>query len=142
MKNNLTAKATITINAPAAKVWEALTAPEYTKKIYFGADVITDWKVGSPIIYKGMWEGKPFEDRGKILKFEPEKLLVSTHWSPLTGVPDLPENYHKVAFELSGQAGGTQLTVTQDNNATEDEKTHSEQNWKMMLDQVKKIVEG
>ncbi len=36
----------------------------------------------------------------------------------------------------------TKLTITQDNNATEDEKMHSEQNWKMMLDGVKKMLEG
>ena len=141
MTNNLTAKTMITINAPRSKVWEALTRPEYTKKLFFGADVISDWKVGSSIIYRGIWQGKPFEDKGTILKFEPEKLLVTTHWSPLSGVPDRPENYHTVSYELSGQEGGTLLTLTQDNNATEEERLHSEQNWKMMLENMKKMLE-
>jgi uncharacterized protein YndB with AHSA1/START domain len=142
MKNNFIAKATVTINAPKSKVWEAFTTPRLLKQIFFGADVITDWKVGSPIIYRGEWEGKPYEDKGTILKFEPEKLLVTTHWSPLSGVPDTPEYYHTVSYELSGQDGGTKVTISQDNNATEDEKLHSEQNWKMMLDGVKKMLEG
>ncbi len=103
MNKNFIAKATVTINAPRSKVWEALTTPRLLKKIFFGADVITDWKVGSPIIYKGEWQGKPYEDKGTILEFEPETLLVTTHWSPLSGVPDIPENYHKVSYELSGQ---------------------------------------
>ncbi len=39
-------------------------------------------KVGSPILYRGEWHGKLFEDKGQILEIEPEKRLVSTHWSP------------------------------------------------------------
>ena len=57
-----------------------------------------------------------------ILEFEPEKRLVSTHWSPLSGVADSPENYHTVAYELSAQDGDTVVTLTQDNNATETRK--------------------
>jgi len=142
MKNTFIAKSTITINAPAAKVWEALTTPALIKQYFFGVDVVTDWKVGSPIIYKGQWQGKSFEDKGKILKFEPEKLLVSTHWSPLSGVPDSPENYHTVTYELSQHGSNTQVTLTQDNNASEEEKADSERNWKMMLDGLKKLLES
>jgi uncharacterized protein YndB with AHSA1/START domain len=142
MDKSFTATVTVTINAPKSKVWEALTTPRLLKIIFFGADVITDWKVGSPIIYKGEWEGKPYEDKGMVLKFEREKLLVTTHWSPLSGVPDSPENYHKVSYELSDQDGKTRVTIIQDNNATEDEKMHSEENWKMMLEGVKKMVEA
>ena len=142
MDKTLTATAAVTIQAPKSKVWEALTTPRLLKQILFGADVITDWKVGSSIIYKGEWQGKPYEDKGRILKFDLEKLLVTTHWSPLSGVPDVPENYHTVSYELSGRDAGTKVTVTQDNNATEDEKMHSEQNWKMMLEGLKKMLES
>ena len=141
MDRKLTATAEINIHAPRSKGWEALTTPRYLKQVFFGAEVISDWKVGSSIIYKGEWQGKPYEDKGKILKFEPEKLLVTTHWSPLSGVPDIPENYHTITYELSGQGGDTRLLLTQDNNASEDEKTHSEQNWKMMLEGIKKMLE-
>ena len=141
MDNKHVAKASITIDAPASKVWRALTDPHIIKEYLFGSEVITDWKVGGPIIYKGIWKGKPFEDKGKIVKVEPEKELVSTHWSPLSGVPDRPENYHRVSYELSARDGGTHVTVTQDNNATEDEKAHSEQNWKTVLEGLKKVVE-
>jgi uncharacterized protein YndB with AHSA1/START domain len=112
------------------------------KQYFFGADIVTDWKVGSPIIYKGEWEGKPFEDKGKVVKFEPGKLLVTTHWSPLSGVPDSPENYHTVTYKLAGTDGTTEVSLTQDNNASEDEKAESEKNWKMILDGLKKLVEG
>jgi len=142
MKNTFIAKATIAINTTAAKVWEALTTPVIIKQYFFGVDVVTDWKVGSPIIYNGLWQGKPFEDNGKILKFEPEKVLASTHWSPLSGMPDSPENYHTVTYELSQYGSNTQVTITQDNNASEAEKADSERNWKMMLDGLKKLLES
>ena len=142
MNKKLTAKATTTIQAPASKVWAAITRPKLIKQYLFNTEVISDWKEGSPIVYRGEWEGKPFEDKGKILQIEPEKRLVSTHWSPLSGVPDTPENYHTVAYELSEQGGRTEVTITQDNNATEEEKMHSEQNWKTVLDGMKKLLEN
>ncbi len=142
MNQNLTATASITIHAPASKVWEALTRPELIKKYLFGSDVVTDWKVGSPILYRGEWQGKTFEDKGTVVHVEREKRLVSTHWSPLSGVPDTPENYHTVTYELSEHDGSTAMTITQDKNASEKEKAESEQNWKMILDGLKKLLEG
>ena len=142
MDKTYTAAASTTINAPASRVWEALTKPELIKKYMFRTDVISDWKVGSPIVYKGEWQGKPFEDKGQILAFEPEKLLVSTHWSPLSGVPDLPENYHTVTYRLSESDGKTEVTIHQDKNASEEEKADSEANWKAILDGLKKLLEG
>jgi len=142
MNNKFVAKATTTINATASKVWEALTKPELIKQYLFDTEVTTDWKVGGPIMYKGVWEGKAYEDKGKILKFDPEKTLISTHWSPLSGVPDIPENYHTVTYQLSETDGKTEVTILQDNNATEEEKTHSEQNWNTVLDSMKKLLES
>ena len=142
MGETFTAKATVKINAPAAKVWEALTTPEILKKFYFGADIVSDWKVGSPIIYKGQWQGKSYEDKGVILTFEPGKLLATTHWSPLSGVPDSPENYHKVTYELSEKGGSTTVILSQDNNATEEEKKQNDQFWNTMLDGLKKLLES
>jgi uncharacterized protein YndB with AHSA1/START domain len=142
MNKNLTAKATTTIHAPVSKVWQALVNPEIIKQYLFDTDVISDWKIGSPIIYRGEWEGKPFEDRGKILEIEPETVLRSTHWSPLSGVPDTPENYHTVTYTLLKKGDSTEVTITQDNNASEEEKAHSEKNWNTVLDSMKKLLEG
>jgi uncharacterized protein YndB with AHSA1/START domain len=142
MNKTLTAKATITINAPTSKVWDALTQPHLIKQYLFGTEVTTDWQVGSPITYKGTWQGKTYEDKGRVLQIEPGKLLVSTFWSSLAGLPDTPENYKTVRYELSAAGGGTRLTIIQDNNDTQEEANHSAQNWKMVLDGIKKLVEG
>src|SRR5512137_2683690 len=99
MNKGWIAKAAITINAPASRVWDALTNPHLIKQYLFGTEVATDWKVGSPITYRGTWEGKSYEDKGKILQIEPGRLLVSTYWSSLSSVPDIPENYKTVRYE-------------------------------------------
>jgi uncharacterized protein YndB with AHSA1/START domain len=141
MKKNHVAQASMLINSPVSRVWDALTKPELIKQYLFNTDVVTDWKMGSPILYRGEWEGKPFEDKGEILAIEPEKKLVSTHWSPLSGVPDQPENYHTVTYDLVSKDDKTELTITQDNNASEQEKAHSEENWKAVLLGLKNLLE-
>ena len=142
MSKTTIATATTTINAPASKVWDALTKPEQIKQYMFGTEVTTDWKVGSPITYKGEWKGKPYEDKGKVLEIEPGKRLVSTFWSSLAGLPDTPENYKTVGYELATAGDKTKLTITQDNNATQEEATEAEKNWRMVLDGIKKLLEG
>src|SRR5258708_16104425 len=141
MSKTLTSTTSITIRASATRVWEALTKPELIKQYLFGTNVKSDWKVGSSITYSGTWEGKAYEDKGKVLQIEPGKLLVSTFWSSLAGLPDVPENYKTVRYELSPAGSGTRLTITQDNNATQEEANHSGQNWKMVLDGLKKLLE-
>ena len=142
MNNKFTAHAAITIDAPASKVWDALTKPDLIKQYMFGTDVTTDWKVGSPITYKGIWEGKPYEDKGQVLQVEPQKLLVSTFWSALSGLPDVPESYQTVRYELSAEDGGTKVTISQDNNNSQEEANQSGENWKMVLDGLKKMLEA
>ena len=142
MDNTRIAEATTTIDVSASRVWEALTNPKLIKQYLFGADVISDWKEGSPILYKGIYEGKAYEDKGSVLKVEPEKLLLITHWSPLSGSPDTPENYHKVRYELAAKDGSTRLTITQDNNSSEEEQEQNAKFWTMVLDGIKKVLEG
>jgi uncharacterized protein YndB with AHSA1/START domain len=142
MKKIFTSKSAIAIDAPASKVWDALTKPELIKQYLFGTEVTTDWQVGSPITYKGEWEGKAYEDKGEVLQIEKGKLLVSTFWSSLSALADIPENYKTVRYELSADDKGTRLTITQDNNTSQEEADHSGQNWKMVLEGIKKLVEG
>jgi uncharacterized protein YndB with AHSA1/START domain len=141
-ETNLIAKASATIGAPAAKVWDALVNPDLIKLYMFGATVISDWKKGSPIVWKGEWKGSPYEDKGVILEIEPQRQLRYSHFSPLMGLPDVPENYHNVTIDLAASAGGTQVTITQDNNRTTEAQEHSEKNWATMLTGLKKTVES
>jgi len=142
MNKLLTAKAEATIGAPVSKVWDALINPEIIKQYMFGSTVVSSWQEGGPIIWKGDWQGKPYEDKGEIVKIEPERLLVITHYSPLSGDADVPESYHTLSYELTSEGNSTKLTLTQDNNASEEEKNHNEKNWKMVLDVLKKLLEN
>ncbi|MCU1434900.1 MAG: ATPase [Pseudarthrobacter sp.] len=142
MKGNFVATSTVTINTPASRVWEVITDPDAVKEFMFGADLNTDWTVGEPILWRGEWEGKPYEDKGEILEVEPGKKLVHTHFSPLGGEEDKPENYHTLTWTLEDQEGGaTRLTLSQDNNATEEAAEHSRGMWDMLVAEVKKIAE-
>lgn len=141
MKSTLIAKAHITNSASIAKVWDALVNPEMIKQYMFGTNVVSDWKEGSPIVWKGEWEGKPYEDKGVILQLKPERVLQYSHFSPLAGQADVPENYHTVTIELSPEGTGTILMLSQDNNSTEEDREHSEKNWGMMLTGLKKFLE-
>ena len=141
MKENLVAKAAVFIRASPDKVWEALTNPDMIKQYLFGTEAISDWKEGSSITYKGVWEGKTYEDKGTILKTEPGKLLRSTYWSSMSGTEDKPENYATVDYMLTPQDGGTLLSITQDNNSSEESRKHSEGNWEMVLKTMKQLLE-
>ena len=136
------AKASTTIDAPAAKVWAALVTPASIRQYMFGTNVESDWKQGSAITWKGEWQGKAYEDKGVIQKIEPPRVLQYTHYSPLAGLPDEPENYHTVTIELSGEGSQTNVALSQDNNPTEEAREHSEKNWQMMLEGLKKFVEA
>jgi uncharacterized protein YndB with AHSA1/START domain len=129
------------ISASPAQVWEVLTDPEQIKKFMFGAEVKTDWQPGSPIVWQGVYEGKEYEDKGEILEVEPGRLLKVTHYSPLTGQPDVPENYHTLTYELAERGTSTHLSLSQDNNASEEEAEHSRGMWEMLVNGVKEAVE-
>lgn len=103
---------------------------------------MSDWKVGSPIAYRGTWQGTSYEDKGTILALEPGRLLKSTYWSSMSGLEDKPENYNTVTYALSEVDGVTTLTVTQDNNRTRESAAHSEGNWAMVLKGLKELLEG
>jgi uncharacterized protein YndB with AHSA1/START domain len=141
MSRNLVSKASISIEAPKQVVWQALTTPEALKQYMFGADVTSDWEKGSPITWKGEVNGKKFQDRGVVLEVEPERSLQYTHFSPLSGKPDEPENYHTVTIGLADNADDTVVSLVQDGNSDEAARAESEKNWTLMLAGLKDYVE-
>jgi uncharacterized protein YndB with AHSA1/START domain len=136
-----------TVNAPPTAVWNALTTTSTLKQFFFGSDVSTDWNVGSPIRFQGNWKGKPYEDKGEIQAFDFGKRLSFTHWSPLSGMEDRPDNYHIVTFELRPTTDGTEVILTQTNQndaepLTPENRKEYAKNWTMVLDGLKKTVEA
>jgi uncharacterized protein YndB with AHSA1/START domain len=138
---NLIATARIDIEATPEQVWRALTDPALIKQYFMGADVETDWKPGSPITWKGEYQGKSYEDKGELIEVIPEERLQHTHFSPMSGQPDEPENYHTLTYTLEKHGAHTKVVLTQDNNGSEEEAERSSSTWAAMLDGLKKTVE-
>ncbi|HWD89393.1 MAG TPA: SRPBCC family protein [Mucilaginibacter sp.] len=139
---NLTLKTSIDVKAPAAKVWQALTDPAIVKQYFFGTNVKSDWKKGSPIFWEGEWEGKTYQDKGEILDIDPGKYVKYSYWSSMGGTEDKPENYQNVSYELAESNGTTMLTIGQENIKSEEAKKHSEQNWQSIFGKMKEMVEA
>jgi uncharacterized protein YndB with AHSA1/START domain len=139
--SELSTAQTVTIGVPIERVWAALTTPEVIKRWFFGVDTETDWRVGNPLVHRGEYRGKPYEDKGEIVRFEPPRLLVHTHWSDLSGTPDRSEHYQEVSWALSERDGATELTITERNLPSEEAKATSDQSWRVVLQNLKDLLE-
>ncbi len=142
------AEASVVVEADRRTVWEALTTPDLVREYFMGATVTTDWQVGSPITFAGEWKGQTYEDKGEIVTVEPEKELSFSHWSPLNGKADIPDNYHVIDIVLDEADGGTKVTLTQSNlngGVTASDRANRddyEKTWAMMLGGLKETVEA
>ena len=130
----------ISLNATPAEVWRALTKPEKTKEYFFNARVISQWKEGSPITFKGkMFWIIPFEMKGKILRIIPEKLLQYTLKNWNSG------SISTVTDELEYKNGKTVLSIA-DNVGTgpdaEKRYKRSVKGWEKVLKGLKALVEA
>jgi uncharacterized protein YndB with AHSA1/START domain len=138
---NHVATATVEIDASPTRVWTALTDPAEIEKYMFGSHVVTDWRPGSSIVWEGEYEGKRYEDKGEIVEIKPARRLKVTHFSPLSGQEDVPENYHTLTYELEAAGAMTRMALSQDNNPTVEAAEHSKANWEKMLSGLKEVVE-
>ena len=143
-----TAEVSELIESKPPQVWEALTNPEKIRQYYLGAEVKTDWMVGSPISWQGEWQGQAYSDKGEILDFQPNRHLSYSHWSPLASTEDTAENYHRIDIDLTEVEGGTEVRLRQSNlmgGITESDRKSRpeyEKNWRSILQGLRKVVEG
>jgi uncharacterized protein YndB with AHSA1/START domain len=134
----------VTINAPAAKVWEALTNLDSIKAWLTengATTVLSDWKIGSPILFTGIWHKAKYADKGTILEFEPEKVLAYSYWSRFSKLPDSPENYSVMEFRLTPEDNQTILTLIHSNLVAEGMSGHSNFYWTITLNRIKELIE-
>ena len=141
---------TISIHAPIEKVWDTLVNPEQTKKYMFGCETVSDWKVGSPLLWKGNYEGQEMVFvKGNIIAIQPPVLLTYTVIDPHAAMPDIPDNYLNVTYRLTEQDGITTLAVSQDGfeKAADGEKRYKDtynngDGWNPILVEIKKVAEA
>lgn len=134
-------KKSISINAPAEKVWQALTDKEIIKEYMFGTETNSDWQKGSKITFSGSYEGYEYKDGGEILDIETNKKIVYSYWSSMSGVDDIPENYARITYILNEKDGVTELSVEQANSPTDSMHENSDKHWPVTLAKIKEIVE-
>jgi uncharacterized protein YndB with AHSA1/START domain len=129
------------ITADIETVWDLLVNPTKTSQLFWGSTVESDFKVGSPIMWKGLWDGKPFEDRGTIKGVQRNALLQYTHWSTATSTAEDEASHNLLTFRLSQEKDGVRVVMEHQNIATLQMKEHSEGMWKQLLATMKKMAE-
>jgi uncharacterized protein YndB with AHSA1/START domain len=150
MNKPLTVKNKIHIEAPVAQVWEALTNPEQTKKYMFGCEAISDWRKGSPLIWRGIFDGHEMVAvKGSIVDIKMGEYLAYTTFDPNSAIEDIPENYLTVTYELTTDGKGSKLTVTQgdysrvaDGERRYQEAFNNGEGWTPILVAIKDLVES
>jgi uncharacterized protein YndB with AHSA1/START domain len=135
---------TIVINASLYTVWDTLTNTTLMKQ-WMGEpemqlEVITDWKVGSPIVIMGFHHIQ-FENKGTVLHVEPNKHLKYDYLSSISRLPDQPENYTIIEFVLNPLEHQTVLTLTLSNFPTESIFKHVGFYWRTTIHMMKKLAE-
>lgn len=149
MSQDLFTKNEIEINAAVSKVWDILVNPEKTQLYMFGCKTVSNWEVGSPLTWEMIYEGKKITAvKGEIIKIQPEKYLAYTTIDPNSNVPDNPDNYLIVTYNLSELNGITNLEITQgDYSKVADGKKRYEETieaggWNSILIQIKNLAES
>jgi len=133
---------TLLVNAPIQKVWETLTKPELIKKWQFGSDLVTDWIVGNDIKFSTEWEGKVFEQWGKVLEVYPYQIIKYSLFAARPGLEDKPENYFIMSYILREEEGQISIKIIQEDNrpGAKQEAPQGEEN--PILSGLKSLVES
>lgn len=134
----------IYISAAPNTVWQYLTdtniMARWMGELEMNIKVETNWTVGSPIVISGFHHIK-FENTGRVLNFEPGKLLCYTHLSSASHLPADEKNYTIISLLLASENEGTLLTLTLARFATETIMKHLDFYWRGTLNKLKKLIE-
>lgn len=141
MNKKLVVKEAVKIKADSARIWEALTNPDQVKIYLFGTNLNCTWNVNDPITFTGEYNGVSYVDKGVVLKCVQPVCIEYTYWSSFSGIPDVPENYSLVRYEISQVENESTLTVIQTGFTDRSKQEHSVNAWKHVLNTIKELCE-
>jgi len=142
MNLDLQVSESIMVNGSVEQVWDAIINPEKIAHYLYGTETITDWKVGSPIIFQGEYEGHKYKDKGNVLENTVNTRLSYNYWSGFSKLPDAPENYQIVVLEVEKMDENTaKFTWTQKGFANETARQHMVDGMSRLLGMFQEVVE-
>ncbi len=102
----------IEVEAPVSTLWRVLTENEFIRQYMFGCNAESDWKPGSPLLWKGAADGVLYV-KGRVISIDPPRRLVYTVIDPNSSIADIPSNYLTVTYELKDHGGSSMLEIVQ-----------------------------
>ncbi|MFC4016998.1 ArsR/SmtB family transcription factor [Micromonospora sp. GCM10011542] len=149
------------ITTTPERLWAALTEPAFTRRYWGGVALISDWQVGSPVLWQDAPDGEPRELGQRVLVAEPYRRLSYTWhgfqpehaahfgWSDEELAARLRERRSKVTFEIEPHGpAAVRLTVIHDDFSPESEmhraisgQLEGSGGWPELLASLKTLVE-
>jgi uncharacterized protein YndB with AHSA1/START domain len=129
----------IYIKTTPAKLWEALTSSEFSRRYWFGTELRSDFRVGSPLAL--VMDGK-VTDTGEILEADRPRRLSYTFKHELDdGMRK--EGATKVIFTLEPHGELVKLTLTHENFAPGSKLLDGiSKGWPAILSSLKSLLES
>jgi uncharacterized protein YndB with AHSA1/START domain len=129
----------IAVNAPIEILWKILTDPKFIRQYMFGCNAETDWKPGSPLLWRGAADGVVYV-KGHVVRCDPPHSLEYTIFDPNSKIADIPANYLTMRYELKADGGhGVTLEITQGDFATVED---GENRYRHSLDGEDSVLQG
>ncbi|MCG5436547.1 ArsR/SmtB family transcription factor [Micromonospora foliorum] len=97
------------VTTTAQRLWAALTEPAFTRRYWGGVALVSDWQVGSPVLWQDTPDGEPRDLGQRVLVAEPYRRL-SYSWHGFQ--PEHAEHFGWSAEELAARLGERRSTVT------------------------------
>lgn len=138
---------TLDLDAPIETVWKILTSNEFIPQYMFGCVAESDWKPGSPLLWKGAADGKLYV-KGHVVSIDPPHRLQYTIIDPNNPkLADVPENYLNMVYTLKSHgSGSTTLEIAQGDFSTvaggQARYEHSKGGADHILQAIKNVVEA
>jgi len=127
------------IRTTEAKLWDALTKPEFIREYWFGFKVDSSWKKGSSWALVSP-DGNTM-DAGEILEVDPPSKLV-IKWQHQSRPELREEGFSRATFEISAQGDTVKLTVTHEIDKTPSQLIDAVSGgWPAILSSLKSLLE-